>query len=112
MPKLTVNTESDLKVGSQDKNFVSIEIEAAETIELGASIDIPPELCGDLLAALTFEYVPANTIATPTLTRTDAKLAWETDERFSLDAGVPVTIKITGLNPESSCKASLHLKIW
>ncbi len=114
MPKLTVKTASDLKVGSQDKNFVSVEIESTETIELGASIDIPRELCGDpKVAELNFEYVPPNTIATPTLTKMDDKLAWETDERFSLDAGVPVTIRITGFNPESSCdKAGLQLKIW
>jgi hypothetical protein len=111
MPKLTVNTESDLKVGSQDKNFVSLEIEATETMELFASIDLPRELCGDpQTVQLNFQSVPIDRIG-GSATRADAKLIWEGGDAFLLDE--KVTIRITGFNPESSCdKAGLHLKIW
>jgi hypothetical protein len=119
MPSPTVTPQHELKVGSPDKNFVSFEIAATEAAELSASIDIPcgeatssrTYLCGDAqLAQLDFLSDPLDKID-GSVTRQSANVAWQSD-RFPLQAGEKVKIKITGFNPEGGGNASLNLKIW
>lgn len=123
MSDLSVTLQCRLKVGSSSglkENYVSFAITSTGGAkDLNALITIP---CGETTksgetflwrdgteASLSHQSVQVQGQVTET--NTD-KVRWKSGRRFSLPAGEPVTVRFTGFNPDSSGKASLHLKIW